>query len=237
MSLVESSLPRILRIPRSDEANNFALLHVSRVGSADLNLAATEGQFPYTGVVRRAYLETYRSKNYQGSDDDWTHIMLYTLGQLQDSTEKSTLLSGIEASANITNYDDENKLVISIRRRIQTITQRLGSITLRQDNEQVIELFDWTALAVTRTDILEQRLSTLQQDYRMAEDTINRLSNKLNELIDAKSRHEEQLMTNLTQLLNEKKLKIRNQQRLLITANFNTDEGDIWPITKREYGS
>lgn len=34
----------------------------------------------------------------------------------------------------------------------------------------------------------------------------------------AKSQHENQLVANFIQLLNEKKLKIRNQQRLLVAA-------------------
>ncbi|PWY86322.1 hypothetical protein BO94DRAFT_624531 [Aspergillus sclerotioniger CBS 115572] len=221
-----SSLPRILRIPRSDEPDTFVLLHVLRPGSAalDLNLAATEGEIPYNGVVRQSQLQTYRSKNYQGTDDDWTQIMLHALGQAGTPTDGWNL-SGVGLSASITGQGSEgNELVIIIRRRIHTITQRLGSIILRQDDEQAIQLFDWSAVAVTRADFLEQRLSTLQQQCHTAENTINQLSRQIEELISAKGRHEDQLMTNFTQALNQKKLKIRNQQRLLASAKVDMDE-------------
>ncbi|PWY79536.1 hypothetical protein BO70DRAFT_362696 [Aspergillus heteromorphus CBS 117.55] len=226
MSRASSSLPRILRIPRSDEADTYVLVHVLWVGSAalDLNLTATEGDIPYTGVVRQARSESHRTKSFQGSDDDWTHIMLHVLGQLEGSIEKSTIPPGIESWASITTCSTgENELVISIRRKIQAITLKLGSIILRETGEQAVELFDWAAVAVTRSDFLEQRLSTLQQCYHTAEDTINQLVTQLEELTRAKRLHEEQLITNFTQLLNEKKLKIRNQQRLLASAKTNVD--------------
>ncbi|PYI12126.1 hypothetical protein BO78DRAFT_332254, partial [Aspergillus sclerotiicarbonarius CBS 121057] len=225
-----SSLPRILRVPRSDEPDTFVLLHVSRLGSAalDLNLAATEGEIPYNGVVRQARLQTYRSKNYQGTHDDWTQIMLHALGQLENPTDGSELLSGVELSASITGRGSEgNELIIIVRRKIHTITQRLGSIILRQDDEQAIQLFDWSAVAVTRADFLEQRLSGLQQHCLTAENTIKQLNRQIEELISAKSHHEDQLMMNFTQVLNQKKLKIRNQQRLLASAKVDMGEGKV----------
>lgn len=52
MSTSENGSPRVLRVPRSDEPDSYVLLHVTRTSSAalDLNLAATEGEFPYNGV-------------------------------------------------------------------------------------------------------------------------------------------------------------------------------------------
>lgn len=42
--------PRVLRIPRSDDAEAFVLVHVAHKGPAmlDLTLTATEGECPYT---------------------------------------------------------------------------------------------------------------------------------------------------------------------------------------------
>ncbi|RAL02036.1 uncharacterized protein BO80DRAFT_405226 [Aspergillus ibericus CBS 121593] len=222
-----SPLPRILRVPRSDEPDRLVLLHVSPPGPAplDFNLAATEGEIAYNGVVRQAQLQTYRSKNYQGTHEDWTQIMLYALGQLETSTNGSELLSGVELSASIARRGSEgNELIMVIRRRINTITQRLGSIVLREDDEQAIQLFDWSAVAVTRADFLEQRLSTLQQHYHTAENTINQLNSQIEELISSKIRHEDQLMIAFAQVLNQKKLKIRNQERLLASAKVDMDE-------------
>lgn len=100
-------------------------------------------------------------------------------------------------------------------------------MTLRQDDEQAIQLFDWSGAAVARADVLEERLSTLTDCYRAAENTIQRLNQQLEEFMRAKTQHDELLMTNFVQLLNEKKLKIRNQQRLLASAKVDSEKGMI----------
>jgi hypothetical protein len=105
--------------------------------------------------------------------------------------------------------------------------QRLGSVTLRQDDEQAIQLFDWSGAAVARADTLAERLSTLTDRYRAAENAIQRLNQQLEEFMSAKTQHDELLMANFVQLLNEKKLKIRNQQRLLASAEVDSEKGTI----------
>lgn len=51
MSSRLSHLPRILRVPRSDDPAAYVLVHVLPTGSAalDLKLIATEGESPYVG--------------------------------------------------------------------------------------------------------------------------------------------------------------------------------------------
>jgi DNA double-strand break repair and V(D)J recombination protein XRCC4 len=63
-----------------------------------------------------------------------------------------------------------------------------------------------------------------------AEETINKLNGQLEELINAKSEHESQLISKFVQLLNEKKLKIRNQQRLLASARVDPSKSKFWPV-------
>ncbi|KMK59196.1 hypothetical protein Y699_00397 [Aspergillus fumigatus Z5] len=218
---------RILRISRSDDTQGYVLLQVSPISSSalDLDIVATEGENPYTGTVRQTRLKTLCAKNYRGSDDEWAQIVSYVFGQLKESVPKSEILSGIESSASIVESGDTSRdLVITIRKRVQSITQRLGSVTLRQDDEQAIQLFDWSGAAVARADVLEERLSTLTDRYRAAENTIQRLNQQLEEFMRAKTQHDELLMTNFVQLLNEKKLKIRNQQRLLASAKVDSEK-------------
>lgn len=69
-------------------------------------------------------------------------------------------------------------------------------------------------------------MTNLTDRYREAEDTIAKLSQQLADLMEAKSQHENQLLANFTQLLNEKKLKIRNQQRLLASATADPTKGE-----------
>lgn len=105
-----------------------------------------------------------------------------------------------------------------------SLQQRLGAVTLKQDDNQAIQLFEWTGTAVSRTDDLAQEISSLKTKYRSAEDTINQLNSQLEELIQAKNEHDDQLVAKFAKLLNEKKLKIRNQQRLLATANVDSSK-------------
>ncbi|KAL2013427.1 hypothetical protein VTN00DRAFT_952 [Thermoascus crustaceus] len=224
MSSRPCHLPRILRVPRSDDPAAYVLVHVLPTGSAalDLKLIATEGESPYVGSVRQSRLENLRAKNYRGSEEEWAQILSHVLGQDSPSTSHASWSSGVEVTASIQGPADEDKeMVIALRKRIDTITQRLGSITLRQDDEQAIQLFDWTGISVARADALEQQIHSLTERYRVAEDTINKLNVQLEKLTQAKSQHEDQLISRFVQLLNEKKLKIRNQQRLLASAKVD----------------
>jgi hypothetical protein len=67
----------------------------------------------------------------------------------------------------------------------------------------------------------------LTNRYRVAENTIQKLNEQLEDLLRAKDHHETQLVVNFAQLLNEKKLKVRNQQRLLASATVDPAKGKI----------
>ncbi|KAL3483732.1 hypothetical protein BJX62DRAFT_70381 [Aspergillus germanicus] len=221
------SAPRIVHIRRSDAADAHVLLHVSHIDSSalELSITATEGDNPYTTTVRQAQLKKLRAKQYQGSDDEWRDTILHVLGILEEPEKRTDLLTGIEVLATINGSGDEDKeLVLTVRKRIQDITQKLGSLTLSQDDEQAIELFEWSNIAVARADSMEERYTTLLARFRTAEDTINSLNRQLDELISSKSLHEQQLMSDFVHLLNEKKLKIRNQQRLLASAKVDPEK-------------
>ncbi|KAJ5955704.1 hypothetical protein N7501_009983 [Penicillium viridicatum] len=219
-----STDPRILRFPRSDETGSFVLVHVSCTGPAplDLSLTATEGESPYVSLVKQTRLNDLQAKNYQGSNDEWVKTVSLILGQCSAPPDAPDWATGLEASASISGSDEDNKeIAITIRKRVQTITQRLGAFTLKQDDEQAVELFEWTGITAARAHTLEEQVSSLTGRYRLAEDTIHRLNEQLEELMHAKTEHENRLVANFVQVLNEKKLKIRNQQRLLASATVD----------------
>ncbi|EDN09761.1 predicted protein [Histoplasma mississippiense (nom. inval.)] len=225
----------ILRIQRSDSLGDFVLVKVARSGRSelDLTLVATEGEAPYWGLakfaniidlVKSTQIDKLRAKNYQGTVDEWAGILAYALGQKQPASVPEEHKAGLEIAATVKqNEDDESEkeIVVTLRKRIDTITQRLGTISLKQDDDQAIQLFDWTGLAVTRADELEEGLASLTAKYDAVETTINKLNSQLQELIKVKSEHDDQLIAKFAQLLNEKKLKIRNQQRLLASAKID----------------
>ncbi|KAJ5512984.1 hypothetical protein N7463_002536 [Penicillium fimorum] len=173
-------------------------------------------------AVKQTRLKDLQAKNYQGSDDEWLKTVSLILGQCSAPPDEPDWATGLEASANISGSDEDNKeIVITIRKRVQTITQRLGALILKQDDEQAVELFEWTGITAARVHMLEQQVSSLTASYRLAEDTIHKLNEQLEELVHAKTEHENRLVANFVQVLNEKKLKIRNQQRLLVSATVD----------------
>ena len=120
---------------------------------------------------------------------------------------------------------DGSTLTITLRKNISGITQRLGTIVLKQDDAQSIELFDWAGTAVAATTALESEVASLSANYRDQHDALAKLNRQLEDLIKAKEEHENELLEKFMELLNAKKLKIRDQQRLLTGAKVDPSTG------------
>lgn len=141
---------QILRIPKTDEPNSYVLLRVTKSRS-DLAVVATEGENPYTGysesfhhfytlecslissfpcpniprtTVNQSRLKNLRAKSYQGSDEEWAQIVSYVFGQFSSTIGKPEWSHGIEVSASVSDSanDEDKEIVLTIRKRIQTIT-------------------------------------------------------------------------------------------------------------------
>ena len=121
----------------------------------------------------------------------------------------------------------DNRLVVVIRKDIAGIHQRLGEITLIRDDDQEIDTIAWVATAVSRADNLEKDVSDLQRKFQEQSETVKKLNVQLEELTTAKKDHEQALLEKFRDLLNTKKLKIRDQQRLLATAKVDSKTG-MW---------
>ena len=117
------------------------------------------------------------------------------------------------------------QLVLVFRRNISGITQRLGEIAFRQDNDEAIELYEWAAAAADTTTDLARAMRDLNSKYKTQADTIKKLNEQLDDLIRAKKEHETLLLEKFQALLNAKKLKIRDQQRLLAGAKVESQKG------------
>lgn len=117
------------------------------------------------------------------------------------------------------------RLTLVFRRNISGVTQRLGEISLQLDENQEIALFEWTATAADQVGDLETALRDLNVKYQDQSKISQKLSEQLDELIEAKKEHETRLLEKFQALLNTKKLKIRDQQRLLATAKVDPHKG------------
>ena len=109
-------------------------------------------------------------------------------------------------------------LALHFRDNISEITQKLGELVLKQDEAQEIDAISWCGTAVQRSLSLDVEVRDLRAKYDEQSQTIKQLNKQLEDFIDSKKMHEDSLLEKFRELLNAKKLKIRDQQRLLVHA-------------------
>ncbi|KAH9845598.1 DNA double-strand break repair and V(D)J recombination protein XRCC4 [Teratosphaeria destructans] len=215
-------MPRdyVLRLRRTDRDGEHLLVNISKHGAKplDLKLVASEGENVFETTIKESGLKSLQNANYHGNLEDWKAILRFAL--LQERSDNGSLLSedlqGLETVGQL----NGSTLTITIRRSITGITQRLGSIQL-EDSDEEIDVFGWAHTAVIRGDELQDRLSSLQTSVSTHQEQVARLNQQLDDLVKAKRQHEEQLLQKFAALLNAKKLKIRDQQRLLKGAKID----------------
>lgn len=112
-------------------------------------------------------------------------------------------------------------LAITLRHNISGITQKLGDIVLKADAEQELDIISWAGTAAKQSNDLESEVQDLTAKYDEQSKTMEKLNKQLEDLILAKKEHEDALLEKFRELLNTKKLKIRDQQRLLAGAKVD----------------
>lgn len=214
----------LLKLERHDDDESYVLVRVTAKDSDDLDLdfLATEGEEVYKGKLRKNDLKVLRAKTYSGTDDEWEAILRYTLLDQKPSSISREQKQSLEVGVSRQDQKGKPLLSIAFRNRIDDITQRIGAIELSHTSKE-IQLFDWAALAVDKAQALQTEFSALSEKTNEDKSTIARLESELADLVKAKADHEEQMLLKFVFLLNEKKAKIRDQQRILQTATL--DEG------------
>ncbi|GAB1725439.1 hypothetical protein NU195Hw_g1847t1 [Hortaea werneckii] len=216
---------RILRFPRTDSPGEHVLVNVTAAGSKplDIKLVATEAEHVYPIVLRDSTVKSLQAGNYGGSLDEWKSILRHTFLQEKHEAPALTHLEGLETVAAI----DGCSLNLTFRKNIKGITQRLGSLSITQDDEaEEVSPFDWCFTAVGQTDDLRLQLEALQASVSSHSSQVAKLNQQLEDLVKAKKDHEDELLKKFAALLNTKKLKIRDQQRLLAGAKIPKDAAE-----------
>ncbi|KAF4344037.1 mitotic apparatus p62 [Fusarium beomiforme] len=162
-------------------------------------------------LLKHDRVVSLRVKNCPASESEWQQL-------LEDLFQQEPL-PDIQATATV---QSEKSISITIRKDIQGITQRLGSITLDHDPDEAIELFDWCGAAVESSASCKQTAATLLAKSSESEATVAQLQLQLEELIKAKDEDETALLRKFRDLLNEKKVKIREQQQVLAAISQNS---------------
>lgn len=163
--------------------------------------------------------------------------------------EHKAITQGVEAAAKV--ESGGNKLSITIQRRIEGITvychsshiegacanirqQRLGSLILRETEDEAPDLFEWCGEAVESKSKSTTKLQTLESSLKYKDEQFKKLEESFAELVDLKNGHEKSLLEKFSLLLNEKKLKIRDQQRLLASSNVDPAKLEALEAARRD---
>lgn len=205
----------VLRFPRSDSEGAFVIVQATptRSKALDVKLVGTDGVEPYAVSLRHDKVASLRVKNSPVSEEEWVTILTAVLHQ--EPAE------GVEAIASVEN---ESVLTLTIRKKGNEFTQRLGAIELSHSPRELIELFDWCALSAQTANEAKEALGSTTAKASKLEESVRELKAQLDELVAAKEADESELLEKFRDLLNEKKVKIRQQQKLLASASVEPEK-------------
>ena len=170
-----------------------------------------------TDQVRQTRVSKLRDKRNQLSDDQWEQVLRSTLLQHRNQGSDASSLEKLEVLANLVG----DQLSFTFRNNISGITQKLGEIVLKKDESEELDIIKWAGTAVDRCNRLDGEVQDLTSKCDVQSKRIAKLNDQLETLIKAKMDHENFLLQNFRELLNSKKLKIRDQQRLLASAKID----------------
>ena len=94
----------------------------------------------------------------------------------------------------------------------------------QRDESEELDIIRWAGTAVQRSDTLDKEVRDLTSKYDEQSRKFEKLSDQLENLIKAKVEHENALLQNFRGLLNSKKLKIRDKQRILACAKIDPEQ-------------
>lgn len=118
-------------------------------------------------------------------------------------------------------------ILLRMNRVLMQAQQKLGQIDLPEfiapREEDEINAYEWAETAARNFDDSRQHVENLETQLATQTETILKLQSQLDSIVQAKVEQEGILLHKFTELINSKKVKIRDQQRLLGTAKVDPD--------------
>ena len=171
--------------------------------------------------VKHSRIAEFHSKKSPVGLSDWGTILRAILLQERIEGPDRAALEDVEVTVSVV----EDYVTIIFRKNLSGVTQRIGKIPIKKDENQEIDTIGWVGTAVARSEILENELVGLKARSEEQNNVIQKLNQQLEDLINSKKANEDSLLEKFRELLNAKKLKIRDQQRLLATSKVDPSKG------------
>ncbi|KAI0508328.1 hypothetical protein F5B22DRAFT_650183 [Xylaria bambusicola] len=207
----------VLRFPVSGQENGSFLVEVASNGSRplDLKLIGSESTVVFVVKLRHKKIIEYKADPGHCTDEEWEQILTSTFVDQKPVPD-------VEIRADV--QPDENSVTLSFRKNIQGITQRLGSINLVENDRTEISPFDWCVSAIESRVKVTEELAAATTKIESLQQSIDELKAQLEDFITTKEEDEKEMLEKFQDLLNAKKLKIRQQLRLLAAAKVDPEK-------------
>ncbi|PVH80983.1 hypothetical protein DL98DRAFT_458926 [Cadophora sp. DSE1049] len=213
--------PKLLKVPRVDldDDHEYVLLHIAPTSrkTLDLDLIGTDNETAFVYSLKHSQLSKLKEKKINSEEWEQT-LSAFLLGTDPEGTPVATP-EGVEAVASI--QAGAKSLTIIIQRNIEGITQKFGTIVLPRGPDDAADFYDWCSESVLENVKIAQQLQVSKAKLDDKDAQIKKLEVALAELVQLKNDNDTQLLEKFSLLLNEKKLKIRDQQRLLQSSNID----------------
>ncbi|KAK7978054.1 DNA double-strand break repair and VJ recombination XRCC4 [Apiospora saccharicola] len=215
---------RILRLPCGEaESGNFVLEAKSNGSKPlDLLIRGTDGASAFETKTRHNRIKEFKAANAPCSEAEWEQILIAILVDPQDATR-----SARDVEIKVELRSDE-EVTLHFRKNIQGIAQRLGAIKLKDfeesDDNPGISPFDWCVAILEDHEKVVKEAGAAKDKVKELEQSVEELKSQFEDLLKAKDGDESVLLEKFRDLLNEKKLKIRQQQKLIESADVDPEK-------------
>ncbi|KAF2016491.1 hypothetical protein BU24DRAFT_422829 [Aaosphaeria arxii CBS 175.79] len=223
----------IIPIPGTTDADPVVLIEVTPIKGKhplDLRLVGCEGESGYVTDIRHRDIGKLKKHNFKGSDQDWETLLSYFLLQKQPEGDQAKVLDDVRVAYTI----KAEKLEITIHKDVQGIKVILGEISLELNEEEEIAPFEWAQTAAQSHGQALEEITRMKAELRNKQEVIDQLTAQLKDFIKAKNESETAMLQQFMQLLNEKKRKIRDQNRLLAGAKVDKEAATAVKAARQE---
>jgi hypothetical protein len=183
--------------------------------------------------VKAANIASIKSKSFKGTEKEWEFVLGRSLLHASVNPEHSHILKGLQLVAKVSADDSYLELVWQQKNRSTIVCTdlypcfsctvltcslqlTLGSVRL-EPTEDEFDLFTYIDTAILSRETTEEESESLEHDLELANAKVAALEKQLKDLTEAKLAHENILLSKFSDIINTKKLKIRDQQRLITT--------------------
>ncbi|ORY01504.1 hypothetical protein BCR34DRAFT_627739 [Clohesyomyces aquaticus] len=196
----------------------------------DVDLIGCEEEYPYVATIQQRDIGKLQ-KNFKGSSDEWNTLLSHFLLQQQPEDGDTKILDGVRMVYSLTT---RKKLEIVFRQDVQGIKVTLGEIVLPCDEEAEILPFEWAQVSAQAHALALSEIAELKSKLHSKQSTVDKLNAQLEDFIKTKNESDTAMLQQFMELLNEKKRKIRDQQRLLAGAKVDKTTATAVQAARKE---